>query len=45
MPAGLASLVLQSQVFFTVAIAGMWLGEPGAGTTSPAWRLRPAGWR
>jgi len=28
MPAGLASLVLQSQVFFTVAIAGMWLGEP-----------------
>jgi len=28
MPAGLASLVLQSQVFFTVAIAGLWLGEP-----------------
>ncbi|AVA37360.1 MULTISPECIES: EamA family transporter [Cupriavidus] len=28
MPAGLASLVLQSQVFFTVAIAGFWLGEP-----------------
>lgn len=28
MPAGLASLVLQSQVFFTVAIAAFWLGEP-----------------
>jgi len=28
MPAGLASLVLQSQVFFTVGIAGLWLGEP-----------------
>jgi O-acetylserine/cysteine efflux transporter len=28
MPAGLASLVLQSQVFFTVGIAALWLGEP-----------------
>ncbi|SDD16976.1 O-acetylserine/cysteine efflux transporter [Cupriavidus sp. YR651] len=28
MPAGLASLVLQSQVFFTLAIAALWLGEP-----------------
>ncbi|WP_026200581.1 EamA family transporter [Cupriavidus sp. UYPR2.512] len=28
MPAGLASLVLQSQAFFTLAIAAMWLGEP-----------------
>jgi O-acetylserine/cysteine efflux transporter len=27
MPAGLASLVLQSQAFFTLAIAGLWLGE------------------
>jgi len=28
MPAGLASLVLQSQAFFTLAIAALWLGEP-----------------
>lgn len=28
MPAGLASLVLQAQAFFTVAIAALWLGEP-----------------
>ncbi|MGH8787653.1 MAG: EamA family transporter [Cupriavidus necator] len=28
MPAGLASLVLQSQAFFTLAIAVLWLGEP-----------------
>lgn len=27
MPAGLASLVLQSQAFFTVLIAALWLGE------------------
>ncbi|MGY8527547.1 EamA family transporter [Paracidovorax citrulli] len=28
MPAGLASLVLQAQAFFTVAIAAIWLREP-----------------
>ncbi|AOZ03547.1 O-acetylserine/cysteine exporter [Cupriavidus sp. USMAHM13] len=28
MPAGLASLVLQAQAFFTLAIAAAWLGEP-----------------
>ncbi len=28
MPAGLASLVLQSQAFFTLTIAALWLGEP-----------------
>jgi len=28
MPAGLASLVLQAQAFFTLAIAAVWLGEP-----------------
>jgi len=28
MPAGLASLVLQAQPFFTLAIAALWLGEP-----------------
>ena len=27
MPAGLSSLVLQSQVFFTILIAALWLGE------------------
>ena len=47
LPAGLASLVLQAQVLFTIALADIFLGERprprrGAwGTSAPARRRRP----
>ena len=43
MPAGLASLVLQVQAFFTVGFAAVLLGERRACRRSRAWRWpRPA---
>ncbi|WP_274572318.1 EamA family transporter [Neisseria leonii] len=43
MPSGLAALLLQSQVFFTVILAVVWLREPVAGHHLPAMLLAAAG--
>lgn len=45
MPTGLAALLHQAQVFFTVLMAAWWLGEPvRRHQTRWAWGWRRWGW-